>query len=144
MLKHFFRFSPLLALVLGLSAQAAPYVLLEPEAVGLPKNAAAPSNFLEYIRLFYSALLYLTIALAVVYIVIGGVQYMMSAAAGGKSAGRDRVYKAIQGLLLALISYLVLYTINPALVNWKLDICQIGTDGCPRPKETVIIKFGEF
>lgn len=103
------------------------YTLLEPDVLGFGGGEEeAPADFLEYINLFYKTLLYVTIALAIIYIVIGGLKYMTSAAGSGKSEGKDTIVKAIQGLAIALLSYLILYTINPELVNWEITIPQLG------------------
>ncbi len=60
--------------------------------------------------------------LAVIMIVIGGVQYMSTDSIDGKKDGLDKVKSALWGLLLALASYLILNTINPDLL--KLGILQ--------------------
>jgi hypothetical protein len=60
-------------------------------------------------------------ALAVIMIVIGGIQYMSTDAIGGKEAGKERITQAVWGLLLALVSYLILLTINPQLVQTNLS-----------------------
>ncbi|GEM_PF-3433971 len=54
--------------------------------------------------------------IAVIMLVIGGVQYMV---AGEKdpSSAKERIRNAIWGLVLALCSYLILYTINPDLTK---------------------------
>ena len=54
--------------------------------------------------------------IAVIMLVIGGVQYMV---AGDKdpSSAKERIRNAIWGLILALCSYLILYTINPDLTK---------------------------
>jgi|GEM_PF-1789181 len=54
--------------------------------------------------------------IAVIMLVIGGVQYMV---AGEKdpSSAKERIRNAIWGLILALCSYLILYTINPDLTK---------------------------
>ena len=104
------------------------YTLLEPEIIG---SAAAPTDFLSYINIFYQVLLYVAIALAIIYIVIGGFEYLTSAAASGKGEGKETIKKALQGLAIALLSYLILNTINPETVNWKFNICKLGTTGCP-------------
>ena len=58
--------------------------------------------------------------LAVMMIVIGGVEYIISGANEGmRSEAHKRISNAIYGLILALVSYLVLYTINPNLVDFK-------------------------
>lgn len=58
--------------------------------------------------------------LAVMMIVIGGVEYIISGA-NEKMRGEahGRITNAIYGLVLALVAYLVLYTINPSLVDFE-------------------------
>ncbi|MCX6713143.1 MAG: hypothetical protein NTY66_02970 [Candidatus Vogelbacteria bacterium] len=111
------------------------YVLLEPGIVGQAKDYAVTSSFLEYISFFYRTILWLAIALAIVYIVVGGIEYLVSATAGGKGGGKKKVTDALIGLVIALLSWLVLFSINPDLVNWNFHICQLGTPDCP-PKTT--------
>lgn len=118
--------------VLAVWAAADPnaYTLLEPGAVGGKAGDQVPSNFLEYIGIFYQALLGITITLAIIYIVIGGLQYMTSAAASGKGDGKKKMTDALIGLGIALLSYLALYTINPDLVNWKICIPKLPATTC--------------
>ena len=60
----------------------------------------------------------LTVALAILMIVVGGVQYTISwASSSAKGEAKTRIFSAIGGLVLALLSYLILQTINPALVT---------------------------
>ncbi len=58
--------------------------------------------------------------LSVIMITIGGVQYMTSEAMGSKEAGRDKIKAAIYGLILVALSYLILNTINPDILNIKI------------------------
>ena len=57
---------------------------------------------------------------ALIVMVVGGIRYML---AGDKhpTEAKRMMWNAILGLLLALTSYLILYTINPDLVS-KLDL----------------------
>jgi len=59
--------------------------------------------------------------LAMIMIVKGGLEYMASSLPSGKEAGRGTITNAILGLLIALGSYLLLYTVNPNLLNLCLD-----------------------
>jgi hypothetical protein len=59
-------------------------------------------------------------ALAVVMIVYGGVEIMLSESLFSKEDGKKKVWDAVWGLLLALVSWLILYTINPDILNFKL------------------------
>jgi hypothetical protein len=127
------KFSKIAALILiggwSLSIKAQNvYTLLEPEITGA--STTAPTDFLAYINLFYKVLLWLTIALAIVYIVIGGIQYMTAAAASGKGDGKKKIGNALIGLVIALLSYLVLFSINPDLVEWRICIPQLPDTKC--------------
>jgi hypothetical protein len=59
--------------------------------------------------------------LAMVMIVMGGIEYMTDELISGKEAGKERIRNAILGLLLALGAYLILNTINPQLLSACLD-----------------------
>lgn len=58
-------------------------------------------------------------ALAVVMIVWGGVEIMLSESILKKADGKKRINDAIWGLILALVSWLILYTINPQILDWS-------------------------
>lgn len=68
-------------------------------------------------------------ALAVIMIIWGGVEYMTTEAFTGKSDAKDRITQALYGLLLALCSYLILYTINPQIVNLGAN-CLVNPGIC--------------
>ena len=53
-------------------------------------------------------------------IVIGGVEWIISGASESmRSEAKKHINGAITGLIMALVAYLVLYTINPSLVNFE-------------------------
>jgi len=58
----------------------------------------------------------LAVFLAVFMITVGGFEYMLGGTAGSKTAALKRIEDAIWGLLLALVAYMILYTIDPNLV----------------------------
>lgn len=60
--------------------------------------------------------------LAVLMIIIGGVQYITTDAIQGKSEGKARIQNALWGLVLVLVSWILLYTINPKLTVFDLNI----------------------
>lgn len=62
--------------------------------------------------------------LAVLMIVIGGVEYMTTDAIGGKSEGKERISNALRGLLLVLVSWILLHTINPKLTIFDLNVAD--------------------
>lgn len=87
-----------------------------------PADPAALSNYLNMIiKLFIG----ICAVLAVIMIVIGGMQYMTTDLASSKEEGTSRIWGAVMGLVLALGSYAILYTINPNLL--KSDLKTIST-----------------
>ncbi len=54
---------------------------------------------------------------AIVMLVIGGFQYMTQDAVGGQKEARSRIQGAIFGLILLLLSYLILFVINPDILK---------------------------
>lgn len=79
------------------------------------------SNIGEFILLMYKYLLTIASIVAVVVIIIAGAQWTTS---GGNSeaisSAKKRIGGAVIGLFIAYMSYFVLNTINPALVNLRL------------------------
>ncbi len=59
---------------------------------------------------------------AVVMITIGGIEWAGSELISKKEDGKQRIWQAVLGLVLALSSYLILYTINPDLLNTDVDV----------------------
>ena len=76
----------------------------------------------DYINLLYTYSLSIAAIIAVVMIMIGGVQYVIGSGTGGEAvtAARKRITNAVTGLVLLLFAYLVLNTVNPALVKFKV------------------------
>ena len=60
----------------------------------------------------------IAVVLALVMIIWGGIEYMTTDSWEGKNDGKTRIQNALYGLGLALASYLILYTINPCLVQF--------------------------
>lgn len=74
----------------------------------------------QYLTWVFRFTLALAGFLAVMMIVIGGVEYIISGANESmRTEAKKRINSAISGLVLALVSYLVLYTINPSLVDFN-------------------------
>lgn len=73
----------------------------------------------RYIALIYKWLVGFTAVLAVLAITWGGVQWLISGGESGKiQEARKVIGNAVIGLLLALGSYALLYTINPKLTEF--------------------------
>ena len=92
----------------------------------------------QYVAGVYTFLLSIVGVVAAAMMIIGGFQYLTSAGDKTRIAkGKKRIVDALIGMVLAFGSYLMLYTINPALVTFSgLQIATVqphlygeGTDG---------------
>lgn len=129
-------------ILLSLSASfavAADYVTLEP---GLWKAAGVGSgdgtkisttSLGSFLSMVFNLGIALAVALSVVMITLGGIQYMTTDSWNKKEEGKERIRNALYGLGLALISWLILFTINPCLVDFS------GTTDC-KAKNVIISK----
>jgi len=70
----------------------------------------------QYIAGLYSWMLGAGTLIAVVMVMIGGLQYMIGKGVGDVQKGKDRIKNAVIGLVLLLGSYTILYTVNPDLI----------------------------
>jgi len=98
------------------------YVVLAPlPDVGTESGGVTKiSNLASYIRGMFQFLIGLAVLLAVIMIIFGGIEYMTTDAISGKSAGKQRINNALLGLLLAIGSYLILYTIDPSILEIRI------------------------
>jgi hypothetical protein len=99
------------------------YCLLAPlplNGAGSPVQNSVDIN--TYIRAAITLIIGLAGGLAVILIMVGGIEYITSATGMGKSNGKDKIYNAIIGLLLVIGAYAILYTINPNLLKFNLNL----------------------
>ena len=100
-------------------AFAGDYTLLAPIS-GLI-SVSTSGGLGEYLSKIYSYSIAIAGVLAVLMLVWGGFKYMTTDSILGKSDGKEIVNNALLGLVLVFASWLILYTINPNLVNWNLN-----------------------
>lgn len=74
------------------------------------------ANFVRYVYLFGISFIGVVAMVSIFY---GGAQYMFSGIPGVKADAKERILNALFGLALALGAYLILRTINPALVSFE-------------------------
>ena len=89
------------------------YTLLAP----IGEFKVAPKNIGDYFNTIFLIAIGLCGALAVIMIVIGGIQYMGDESIFGKTEAKNKITSAILGLLIALGAYALLNTINPDLLG---------------------------
>lgn len=88
----------------------------------------APDNIGEYFNTIFMIAIGLCGALAVIMIVLGGIQYMGDESVFGKTEAKSKIFAAILGLLIALGSYALLNTINPDFLNGGVHIDQVSAE----------------
>ena len=100
------------------------YQLLE----GIPGQSANQSDLPGYVKSIINAGLILIVLSAVFMVTVGGFLYLASAGNTDKAKkAKDIIQDSLVGLGLAMLAYLILYVINPDLVNLKLS--QLSADG---------------
>ncbi len=119
------------------------YCLLEPLPIGAgqvyDKYDPKVTSAADYINLAIKIFISIIGALGVIMIVLGGVQYMTTDAISKKEGGKEMISNAIFGVILALVSWLLLNTINPHLIEIRLDppkgeqIVTTGKEDLPAP-----------
>lgn len=106
-----------------LLAQTDDYRLLEP--IPYVETSAGHTDAETYIPGVIKLVIALAGALAVIMIVIGGIQYMITDSLGTKANAKKTIENAIWGFVLTISAWLLLYTINPKLVEIDLTIEQV-------------------
>ncbi|MEI6553395.1 MAG: hypothetical protein WCO09_02405, partial [bacterium] len=81
------------------------------------KNCKPGIGFAGYLNILIRIFIGICAILAMIMIVMGGIQYMTSELVSSKQAAKESIMNAILGLLLALGAFAILNTINPDLLN---------------------------
>src|SRR3990172_13243895 len=92
-------------------------------AIEPPPTPASNTDFTGYAKFIYPFAISVGAILAVIMLIVAGLQ-MMTASEGQRTAAKERIQNALLGLLLLVGVFLILHTINPDLLNLK-----INTDG---------------
>jgi hypothetical protein len=101
------------------------YTLLQPLPELTPGNSKIDLmktiNFEDYLNYAVTFAISIAAVGAVVMIIWGGFEYMLSAIPTIKTNGLDKVKDALFGLLFVLCSYLILKTVDPNLITIPTD-----------------------
>jgi len=117
-------------------------VVLKTFDPSVTNKAGENSKLGEYLNIMIRLFIGICAVLAVIMIVVGGIEYMTSELPGNKGHGKETIMNAIFGLLLALGSWLILFTINPDLLRSDLSSLKQQTvevnisDTIPQPRPT--------
>jgi hypothetical protein len=94
-----------------------------------PEFSITPTSFSDYLNNMFKLGIALCTALAVLMIIVGGIQYASSDAWSKKSDGKERIFAALTGLVIALGSWALLNTIDPRLVSTALTLKEVKIEG---------------
>jgi len=89
----------------------------------------ATQGLATYLQAVFAVLLGLAVILAVIMIVIGGIQWMGSESIFSHEEARKRIVEAIWGLLLAFLAYIILLAINPRLLEVGFNLPGLELTG---------------
>jgi len=96
------------------------YVSLVPSS---PLGSAASSGNLQgFLKTLYQWGVGVAVALAILFIIFGGIEYMTTDSVYKKDEGKKRITAAVSGLLIVLASWLILNQINPRIFNNDLGL----------------------
>jgi hypothetical protein len=93
----------------------------------------AVANFPAIIKTVFQILFSLGALLTVAMLVVGGIEYMVSDVVPLKAEGMRRAQAALWGMAILAGSWLLLNTINPELLNFKLPTTGSGGTGGTSP-----------
>ncbi len=80
-------------------------------------NFSQECPLVDYINTIFQLLIGIIIIIAMVKLVLGGLEYITSESISGKANAKESIINAFAGLVIALGAYLILNTINPTLLN---------------------------
>ena len=92
-------------------------------------------GFAAYLANFIKLFMGIVGVLAVLMIIIGGIEYMSTVSIDEKGGAKTRITNAILGLILALSSYVILFTINPSLTEFDIHLPGVVIQ-LPKENET--------
>jgi hypothetical protein len=102
------------------------YTLLEK----IPGIGSQNLSFAGYLSAVYKLAIWIVGLCALFMFLVGAFMYMLAAANTSKmGSAKEIMQDALIGLLLALTSYLILYVINPDLVNLRLPSVSMPSGG---------------
>src|SRR3989344_1031534 len=93
-------------------------------------RSGPPNDWLSYAKFIFPFALSVAAVLSVIMLIIAGLE-MMTASEGMRSDAKEKIQNALFGLAVALGIYLILNTVNPALLNLQINIAglKVNTQG---------------
>jgi lysylphosphatidylglycerol synthetase-like protein (DUF2156 family) len=107
-------------------AGATEFVALSPNLPIIERNMD-PGDLTGLLNAFLVIAVAVSAILAVIMIAIGGFKYMTTESVFAISGAKEQIANAIIGLLIVLSAVLIMYTINPKIV--QLDVFEPSSVG---------------
>jgi hypothetical protein len=98
------------------------YQPLAPIADFVPQSGVPTNNLNKYLNDMFRLGIAIAIALAVIMIIVGGIQYMSTDAIGKMNEGKKSIQAALTGLLVALAAYMIIKTLDPNMLSTRLGL----------------------
>lgn len=77
-------------------------------------------NFADYVGLVYQYLMGFSMTVAIVFLMIGGLRYVLGASSGDVTKAKKMMTNAVEGFVLLMFAYVILYTVNPQLLKLQV------------------------
>jgi hypothetical protein len=103
------------------NASAQGYTPLAP-IPGFVDDNLPTNNLNKYLNDMFRLGIAIAIALAVIMIIVGGIQYMSTDAIGKMNEGKKSIQAALTGLLVALAAYMIIKTLDPNMLSTRLGL----------------------
>jgi hypothetical protein len=131
--------APFISLAAESVLNEANYKLISP----LPGGTDTVTGFTDYASFFFPFLLSFAAIAALVVFVIGSIRYITGAVSPSQTeAARGQITNALLGLLIAVGSVLILGTINPQLLELKLNLDPVGQ--CEECTDPLFVGVGDY
>jgi len=101
------------------------YKLLAPLPYGANNTIVETTTTAGYLPGLFRLILALATGAAVLRLMFAGIMYMSTDAFSGKEEAKGMIEETLWGLLLAISAWVILNTINPDLVNLRLDVSPV-------------------
>lgn len=130
-----------LLFVKGVSAQTSGnYTFLEP-LPNFPTTISRANLFAQYAQRVFLLILQTSAILGVLAIAYGGIQYITAGGSeSNKGEAKKRIWNGMQGFLLIAGAWLILYTLNPRIINFSLCIPKVGVTDLFCGKDVPVLK----
>jgi hypothetical protein len=91
-----------------------------PIKIGVSIGGLTQATLSTYLAAAFNLAIGAAAILAVIFIMVGGFRYIAAAGGGEVEQGKSMIKSAIIGLVLTLLSYTLLQTVNPAILSLSL------------------------